>query len=161
MHDSLRSSSARCEVVVIGAGAAGLAAAHALVEAGIDVVVLEARERIGGRVFTKRDPAVPVPIEPGAEFIHGSAPEVRQIAGAAGLACVDISGRRWQTVGGRLAPADDFWERIERVMRQLDAKRSPDRSFENFLNRRRRGTSPSKRASPTDAHARRSPRMPR
>lgn len=54
------------DVVVIGAGAAGLAAARALHEADLSVVVLEARERIGGRVFTHRDRQSPVPVELGA-----------------------------------------------------------------------------------------------
>ena len=55
-------------VVVIGAGAAGLAAARALHDAGIDVQVLEARNRIGGRVFTVTDSQTTRPIELGAEF---------------------------------------------------------------------------------------------
>jgi monoamine oxidase len=58
-------------VIVIGAGAAGLAAARTLQEAGQRVTVLEARERIGGRAWTAYDLA-PHPIELGAEFIHGS-----------------------------------------------------------------------------------------
>ena len=41
------------DVVVIGAGVAGLSAATRLVEAGNDVVVLEARERVGGRLWTE------------------------------------------------------------------------------------------------------------
>jgi monoamine oxidase len=123
----------RTEVLVIGAGAAGLAAARELVEHGLDVVVLEARERIGGRVFTHRDRDTPVPIELGAEFIHGSAPEIQDIVRQAGLVACDISGRRWQVSGTSLRPADEFWERIDRVMRRLDAKRSPERSFQQFI----------------------------
>lgn len=57
-------------VAVIGAGAAGLAAARRLASAGLDVVILEARDRIGGRVLTSHDLA-PHPVELGAEFIHG------------------------------------------------------------------------------------------
>jgi monoamine oxidase len=125
--------SAKTDVIVIGAGAAGLAAARELQERGLDVVVLEARERVGGRVFTHRDRNTPVPIELGAEFIHGSAPELDEIIRAAALASVDISGKRWQVVGNGLRPADDFWERIDQVMRRLDKKRTPDRSFEEFL----------------------------
>src|SRR5438132_6255962 len=59
-------SSNNTDVVILGAGAAGLAAARALIDDGIDVVVLEARERIGGRIFTHHDRAMPVPIELGA-----------------------------------------------------------------------------------------------
>jgi monoamine oxidase len=123
------------DVVIIGAGAAGLAAARALDEQGLDVLVLEARERIGGRIFTHRDRSTPVPIELGAEFIHGSAPELDEIIRDASLAACDIGGRRWYVAGSQLRPMDDFWERIDRVMRRLDEKRRPDRSFEDFLKR--------------------------
>ncbi|MBO9319865.1 MAG: FAD-dependent oxidoreductase, partial [Chloroflexus sp.] len=58
------------DVVVVGAGAAGLAAARTLHDAGVRVVVVEARPRIGGRIWTDRS-CGPYPIELGAELIHG------------------------------------------------------------------------------------------
>ena len=61
----------RFDVVIIGAGAAGLAAGRALSGAGKRVCLLEARDRIGGRVSTLHLPDLPLPIELGAEFIHG------------------------------------------------------------------------------------------
>ena len=61
----------QAEVIVIGAGAAGLAASAALARAGRDVLLLEARDRIGGRCLTLRHPGLDAPIELGAEFIHG------------------------------------------------------------------------------------------
>ncbi len=63
------------KVLVIGAGIAGLSAAWHLREAGIAATVLEARDRIGGRVWTNRDFA-DIPVEFGAELIHGRSPEV-------------------------------------------------------------------------------------
>lgn len=56
--------------LVIGAGTAGLVAAAALRNAGEPVTVLEARDRIGGRVHTDRNLS-DIPVELGAEFIHG------------------------------------------------------------------------------------------
>lgn len=58
------------DTIVIGAGAAGLAAARALQEANRSVLVLEARDRIGGRIHTNYDFASH-PIECGAEYLHG------------------------------------------------------------------------------------------
>jgi monoamine oxidase len=60
----------KTDTIVIGAGAAGLAAARELHDAGRDVIVLEARDRLGGRTWTDYDIA-PHPVEFGAEFIHG------------------------------------------------------------------------------------------
>lgn len=71
-------------VVVIGAGLAGLAAARLLADRGQAVVVLEARDRIGGRVWTSRLwPGLPCDM--GASWIHGAALNpVAEIARAAG-----------------------------------------------------------------------------
>ena len=59
------------DVIVIGAGAAGLTAALELARQGLSVTVLEARNRIGGRMFTVHDEKCNSPVELGAEFIHG------------------------------------------------------------------------------------------
>src|SRR5688500_7093185 len=84
-------------VVVIGAGVSGLAAAARLADAGLDVTVLEARDRLGGRVWTTMPPGVAVPVELGAEFLHGQADEIAEIAVAEGLRPVDVAGRRQWT----------------------------------------------------------------
>lgn len=56
------------KVIVIGAGVAGLATARALSRAGIEVVVLEARDRIGGRTHTVELDGAPVDL--GASWVH-------------------------------------------------------------------------------------------
>jgi monoamine oxidase len=123
--------------VIVGAGVAGLAAARRLVAAGLEVTVAEARDRIGGRVWTVHDPSLGVPIELGAEFVHGSAPEVNRIARDAALGVVDIVGHRWIGARGHLRLADDYSARLDRVLRRLDAERRPDRSFTDALARMR------------------------
>ena len=65
----------RVKAIVIGAGIAGLSAAYHLQAAGIEAVVLEGRDRIGGRAWTSRDFA-DIPVEFGAELIHGRSAEV-------------------------------------------------------------------------------------
>jgi monoamine oxidase len=97
------------------------------------VTVLEARDRIGGRVYTHRDPRSILPIELGAEFLHGDAPEIREIADAAGLTEVEITGSRWTAAHGRFTRADDFWTRLDRVLGRADAKREPDRPLSQLL----------------------------
>ena len=64
------------DVVVIGAGAAGVAAAHKLHDAGVDIVVLEARERLGGRIFTRRDATPPRPYQ--SSSVRNSSMAARQ-----------------------------------------------------------------------------------
>lgn len=98
---------AQVDVAIIGAGAAGLAAARTLSQAGLSVAILEARDRVGGRVHTIRPEASGLPIELGAEFVHGRPPETLAIARAAGLTLVEQGGASWTSVGGRLSGGDD------------------------------------------------------
>ncbi len=72
-------------VIIIGAGVAGLAAAHTLRTSDHTVTVLEARQRIGGRVYTRRDIAGAIPVEMGAEFIHGDQAPTWEIVHHLGL----------------------------------------------------------------------------
>lgn len=74
-------------VLVVGAGAAGLAAARTLKENGIETRVLEARDRIGGRLWTNRDFA-DHPIEFGGEFVHGDEISTEPLIRSLGLASV-------------------------------------------------------------------------
>ena len=84
------------DVLVLGAGIAGLAAARALAEAGQRVAVVEARERIGGRIFTHhvltRNPGEPISIELGAEFIHGLPPVTWDLIKEANLDTYELDG---------------------------------------------------------------------
>jgi monoamine oxidase len=74
----------RYQVAVIGAGIAGLTAARLLAEAGNSVVLLEAQDRVGGRIRTIRD-AGGLPIELGAEFVHGEPQPTLALAREAGV----------------------------------------------------------------------------
>ncbi|MBK7316068.1 FAD-dependent oxidoreductase [Candidatus Villigracilis affinis] len=63
------SSSREAEVLVLGAGISGLAAARTLADKGVSVILLEARNRIGGRMWT--DTSLGLPLDLGASWIHG------------------------------------------------------------------------------------------
>src|SRR5579862_1503477 len=82
-----------CEIAVIGAGVAGLAATGVLKRAGKDVRCLEATDRIGGRILTVHDPLAPLPIELGAEFVHGRPPETWELIRTANLAAYEHTER--------------------------------------------------------------------
>src|SRR6185437_14598670 len=95
------------DIVIIGAGTAGLAAAATLARAGRTVALVEARDRIGGRVHTIRPPGATLPIELGADFVHGRPAETFAIAAEAGLRLYEQTGTSWAAPDGRLQTDDD------------------------------------------------------
>ena len=119
-------------VIVIGAGAAGLVAARELTRSGREVVVLEARDRVGGRVFTHREQSSPVPIELGAEFVHGRPPELWKIATAANLELYEVSERHWYFEKGKVSKSGEFWRTIDRLTSSMKVA-DRDRSLKEFL----------------------------
>ncbi len=123
------------DVLVLGAGVAGLAAAQELTQAGLRVVVIEARDRIGGRIFTQHVPGHPLPIELGAEFIHGRPPESFALVEQAGLLAYEINGDRWLAQDRQLAPSDELWKQTDQLLAQMAAASDPDRSFQAFIAR--------------------------
>lgn len=135
----------RVDVAVVGAGMAGLTAARALLRQGLDVAVVEARARIGGRVLTRHAPGVAVPIELGPEFVHGDAPHTMRLLAEAGLSACDVAGDHVSAVHGRVRRVE-FWKMIDSMLRRIPAD-GPDQSFAEFLRRHRGGTPRERRAA--------------
>jgi monoamine oxidase len=130
----LARSPVQVDVLVVGAGAAGLAAADALARAGRSVLVVEARDRIGGRCLTRRLPGVPVPVELGAEFIHGRPAATISLLRRANICAVDSTRAQRLMLDGRLQNANIFAQ-AQRVAR--NAPKGKDLSFRAFLARQR------------------------
>lgn len=120
-------------IVVIGAGIAGLSAAWKLGRAGCAVSVLEARDRIGGRIWTMPKYEGGFPIELGAEFIHGRPPEIFDPLNDAGAVVAAVEGRGWCAFEHQLRPCN-FWSSVESILNKMDDS-VPDESFLDFLKR--------------------------
>jgi len=119
-------------VVIIGAGAAGLTCAADLGRNGFAVTILEARDRIGGRIFSQPVHGLAAPVELGAEFIHGEAPQIFEPMKQAGEQIIEGTGDDWCREEGELC-ACDFFEKVDKLLDKMKQHGSPDRSFSQFL----------------------------
>ncbi len=118
------------DVLIIGAGVAGLQAAATLTQAGLKVAIVEARDRIGGRILTVHPTEVPV--ELGAEFVHGRPREIWDLVERANLAIQETQGEFWHFEQGRLQLGGKAFSAMDEVFERMDAN-APDQSFDEFL----------------------------
>ena len=107
------------DVIIIGAGAAGLMAAKKLTDAGQKVCVLEARDRIGGRIFTLTDKAFQQPAEAGPEYIHGNLEVTLSLLKEAGIEYREAEGEMWQVTNGKWTKGMEFNEDQQLLMTRL------------------------------------------
>jgi monoamine oxidase len=108
-------------VLVVGAGAAGLMAACELTRAGKRVTVAEARKRCGGRIYPLSAAEFGYSAEGGAEFVHGAAPLTRRLMREARLSLLPTAGTRWSTRSGALSPDEWSFPDADRFYRALRA----------------------------------------
>lgn len=123
-----------CDVVVVGAGAAGLAACAELrrQRPALRVICLEASSRIGGRIYTRRDPASLLPVELGAEFVHGRPPELFRMPE---LLLYEHTGEALYVRNGKLFANDEaLFEASERLLARVKATSGNDRALAEVLN---------------------------
>src|SRR6218665_473869 len=105
-------SQTEVDVAIIGGGISGLSAAKLLTEQGLDVVVLEARDRVGGRTYTIRDPAFKY-TDLGGAYVGPTQRRVARLAKELGLEFYKVSlekkailrfQNKWQAYTGLIPP---------------------------------------------------------
>jgi monoamine oxidase len=121
-------------IIVIGAGAAGLAAANDLATRGLRVILLEARDRAGGRICTVASTTGRSPVELGAEFIHGKRNEVWNLVRMAKLHTHQVPDRHWRFAREELSEYKEFWNDLAKVTGRI-ARSGPDQSFIGWIAR--------------------------
>jgi len=121
------------DVLIIGAGFAGMTAALQLAQHGLKVTILEAKDRVGGRVLTLHDTTTKAPIELGAEFIHGRPHEIWDILRQHKIPTHEVAGDTWCFRRGKLSQCDFFGD-VDNILGKM-SDTNPDESFADFLSR--------------------------
>jgi monoamine oxidase len=122
------------DILIIGAGAAGLMAARTLAKAGKKVIVLEARDRIGGRIHTVKHGPSQQLMELGAEFIHGDLPVTQCLLEEAGIAYPHASANMYKYENGNFTTGGPFVAHWDQLIKKLNALEQ-DITIDDFLQR--------------------------
>lgn len=127
----------KTDVIVVGAGASGIAAASTLIGKRMSVRILEARERVGGRVYTLRPAGLQFPVELGAEFIHGKPAQIIQLLAESGMRTCPMAGDHWDVNKGKFREQSKFNAKVEAVYKLLSKQlhRPKDESYVDFAKR--------------------------
>ncbi len=134
------------KVIIVGAGFAGLSCAHALKQAGHAFAVLEAKDRVGGRVRTEYDLVPGHPIEGGAMMVHGSDASVLAWIREFGLTTKKVPEFRgarfflkgklrsmWGVALSGLEPLRSSFQTLRRLPKAVARYNGPDITLDRFL----------------------------
>ena len=136
------------DVIILGAGVAGLAAARLLTGRGRAVTLIEARDRIGGRLLTVRPPGGAIPIELGATFVHGRAPALMELVRAAGVTLCELTGEALMRLDGQWLDLDEgdeagdggsedddkeYEEKSNPILAAIARWQGPDLTLDDFI----------------------------
>src|SRR5581483_6609741 len=120
------------DVLVIGAGVAGLSAAAVLSSAGFQVRVVEARDRIGGRILTVQT-GDRLPAELGAEFIPGRSRELWDMSREERWPTHEVEGEEWHVNDQtRLERGGEAFSAMDKMFERMKLQKS-DQTFDEFL----------------------------
>jgi len=121
------------DIIVVGAGIAGLIVARELSQAGLRVTILEARERCGGRIHTFSKNEFPVAAESGAEFIHGKLKETIRLLKQYGISYSPIKGEMIQRRNGSFVKNSGFVSDHPRLLSKKLKALETDITVNDFL----------------------------
>lgn len=123
------------DVVVVGGGIAGLAAARDLAGSRRKVLLLESRNRLGGRIFTRRPAGWPGPVELGAQFVHVGNEDLWRLLRAAQTRVLKVSPTHWRSSRGVVSRISDLDAEIASVTRLIDGRKAGRLSFAEYFER--------------------------
>lgn len=121
------------KILIVGAGAAGLACAERLHEEGRDFLLMEARNRIGGRVHCQWDDDFCIPLELGAEFIHGADPLILDRLLRYRIPFYDVTDSHLLRFSKALTYDRVFWSDLRKFLDRMALDSNGNRSVEEFL----------------------------
>src|SRR5258706_8993197 len=123
-------------IIIVGGGAAGLMAARELLKQENSVTILEADNRLGGRIHTLQHPSFKQPVEKSVEFIHGNLPLTIQLLKEGRIEYVPVKGAMIRLVNDEWKVQDDFtigWKELMNRMNEVKEDMTMDAFLEkNF-----------------------------
>ena len=121
------------DIIIVGAGASGIACAQQLSLQGVNFKLLEARPRLGGRIYSVVEQGMATGFELGAEFIHGAPKRILELFQRLHFPFYDIKDEHYFLRENKLVKIPDYWKKIEDILEDLQADRKSDRSLEDFI----------------------------
>jgi monoamine oxidase len=129
-----KTSPDKVDVIIIGGGASGLVAGKEITKAGKKVYVLEARNRLGGRIHTLTVPGFSTSLEAGAEFVHGDMPVTQSLLKEGCIKFCAIAGKYYMIKNGKFQKPENLWTTFSILLSKADSLKQ-DIPFSKFLDK--------------------------